>query len=73
MNVNQWVRIFAGFFIMLSLGLAHFSGQIDMSHVSVNRHANPGLGKYGTCGPRQGNQGDSGNFLHRDLSKYAHL
>ena len=34
MNVNQWVRIFAGFFIMLSLGLAHFSGQIDMSHVS---------------------------------------
>ncbi len=34
MNVNQWVRIFAGFFIMLSLGLAHFSGQIDLSHMS---------------------------------------
>ena len=46
---------------------------IDARLVDVNRHANPGLGKYGTCGPSQGNQGDSGNFLHRDLSKYAHL
>ena len=34
MNVNQWVRVFAGFFIMLSLGLAHFSGQIDLGHMS---------------------------------------
>ena len=34
MNVNQWVRIFAGAFIMLSLALAHFSGQADLSHVS---------------------------------------
>ncbi|MHB1232640.1 MAG: YgaP family membrane protein [Burkholderiales bacterium] len=34
MNVNQWVRIFAGAFILLSLALAHFSGQADLSHVS---------------------------------------
>ena len=34
MNVNQWVRVFAGFFIMLSLALAHFNGQIDLSHMS---------------------------------------
>ena len=34
MTVNQWVRIFAGFFIMLSLALAHFNGQIDLAHVS---------------------------------------
>jgi hypothetical protein len=34
MTVNSWVRVIAGFFIMLSLTLAHFSGQIDMSHVS---------------------------------------
>ena len=34
MNVNQWVRVFAGVFIMLSLALAHFSGQADLSHVS---------------------------------------
>lgn len=34
MTVNSWVRVIAGFFIMLSLALAHFSGQIDMSHVS---------------------------------------
>lgn len=33
MNVNQWVRVFAGVFIMLSLALAHFSGQADLSHV----------------------------------------
>lgn len=33
MTVNRWVRVIAGFFIMLSLALAHFSGQIDMSHV----------------------------------------
>ena len=34
MTVNQIVRIVASFFIMTSLGLAHFSGQIDMSHLS---------------------------------------
>ncbi len=34
MTVNRWVRVIAGFFIMLSLALAHFSGQIDMSNVS---------------------------------------
>ena len=34
MSVNQWVRIFAGFFILLSLGLAHFNGQTDLSHLS---------------------------------------
>jgi hypothetical protein len=34
MTVNQWVRVIAGFFIMLSLGLAHFNGQIDLSHMS---------------------------------------
>ncbi len=34
MTVNRWVRVIAGFFIMLSLALAHFTGQVDMSHVS---------------------------------------
>ncbi len=34
MNVNRTVRIIAGFFIMLSLLLAHVSGQVDMTHVS---------------------------------------
>ncbi|PKO84182.1 MAG: DUF2892 domain-containing protein [Betaproteobacteria bacterium HGW-Betaproteobacteria-11] len=34
MTVNRIVRIIAGFFILLSLALAHFSGQIDLSHVS---------------------------------------
>lgn len=34
MTVNSWVRIIAGFFIMLSLALAHVNGQIDMSQVS---------------------------------------
>ncbi|MBI5860620.1 MAG: DUF2892 domain-containing protein [Rhodocyclales bacterium] len=34
MNVNRIVRIIAGFFILLSLTLAHFSGQVDLSHVS---------------------------------------
>ena len=33
MTVNRAVSIFAGFMIMLTLALAHFSGQIDMSHV----------------------------------------
>ena len=34
MTVNQYVRIIAGFFIMTSLALAHFSGQFDMSQMS---------------------------------------
>ena len=34
MTVNQIVRIVAGFFIMSSLALAHFSGQLDMSKLS---------------------------------------
>lgn len=34
MTVNRIVRIVAGFFIMLSLTLAHFMGQVDMSQLS---------------------------------------
>lgn len=34
MTVNRIVRIVAGFFIMLSLGLAHFSGQVDLGRMS---------------------------------------
>jgi hypothetical protein len=34
MTVNRIVRIVAGFFIMLSLGLAHYSGQVDLSHMT---------------------------------------
>ncbi len=34
MTVERMVRIIAGFFIMLSLALAHVSGSVDMSHVS---------------------------------------
>ncbi len=34
MTVNQIVRIVAGFFIMSSLALAHFSGQLDMTKLS---------------------------------------
>ncbi len=34
MTVNRWVRVIAGFFIMLSLALAHMSGQADLSQVS---------------------------------------
>jgi hypothetical protein len=34
MTVNRAVSIFAGFMIMLSLALAHFTGQIDMSGLS---------------------------------------
>ena len=34
MTVNAWVRVIAGFFIMLSLTLAHVNGQADMSHLS---------------------------------------
>ena len=34
MTVERIVRIVAGFFIMLSLTLAHFSGTVDMSQMS---------------------------------------
>ena len=34
MTVERIVRIIAGFFIMLSLTLAHFSGSLDMAQVS---------------------------------------
>lgn len=34
MTVERMVRIIAGFFIMLSLALAHFSGDIDMTQIS---------------------------------------
>jgi hypothetical protein len=34
MTVERMVRIIAGFFIMLSLALAHVSGSVDMSHLS---------------------------------------
>jgi hypothetical protein len=35
MTVERIVRIIAGFFILLSLALAHFSGTIDMSQMSA--------------------------------------
>jgi hypothetical protein len=34
MNAQRATMSFAGFFVMLSLALAHMSGQIDMSGVS---------------------------------------
>jgi len=34
MTVERVVRIIAGFFIMLSLALAHFSGSVDMTRLS---------------------------------------
>lgn len=34
MEINRIVSIFAGFMIMLSLGLAHWMGQTDLSHMS---------------------------------------
>ncbi len=34
MTLNQLIRIFAGSFILLSLGLAHVNGQADLSHAS---------------------------------------
>jgi len=34
MTVERIVRIVAGFFIMLSLALAHFSGSVDMTALS---------------------------------------
>jgi hypothetical protein len=34
MTVERMVRIIAGFFIMLSLALAHFTGSIDLTQLS---------------------------------------
>ena len=34
MTVERLVRIIAGFLIMLSLALAHFSGSVDMTQMS---------------------------------------
>ena len=34
MEIARIVNIFAGFMVMLSLGLAHWSGQVDLSHAS---------------------------------------
>lgn len=34
MTIERMVRIIAGFFIMLSLALAHISGSIDITQVS---------------------------------------
>ena len=34
MTINRIVRIVAGSFIMLSLGLAQAFGQVDLSHIS---------------------------------------
>ena len=34
MTVERIVRIVAGFFILLSLTLAHFNGSVDMSQLS---------------------------------------
>lgn len=34
MTVNSWVRVIAGFFIMLSLMLTHINGQVDMGQMS---------------------------------------
>ena len=34
MTINRIVRIVAGFFVMLSLTLAHFAGQVDMARLS---------------------------------------
>ena len=34
MTINRIVRIVAGFFIMLSLTLAHFTGQVDLTQMS---------------------------------------
>jgi len=34
MTVERMVRIIAGFFILLSLALAHFSGSVDITRLS---------------------------------------
>jgi len=31
MNVNRMIRVIAGFFIMLSLAMAHVMGQVDFT------------------------------------------
>lgn len=34
MTVNQFIRIFAGSFVLLSLALAHYNGQAELSQPS---------------------------------------
>ncbi len=34
MEMNRIVSVFAGFMVMFSLGMAHWMGQIDLSHAS---------------------------------------
>ena len=34
MTINHYIRIFAGTFILASLGLAHANGQADLSQMS---------------------------------------
>jgi hypothetical protein len=34
MEINRIVSVFAGFMVMFSLGMAHWMGQIDLSHLS---------------------------------------
>lgn len=34
MTVERLVRVIAGFFILLSLALAHFTGSVDMTQLS---------------------------------------
>ncbi len=34
MNINRWVRVFAGSFILISLILAHTQGTVDLSKPS---------------------------------------
>jgi len=34
MEVNRLISIFAGFMIMFGLGMAHWSGQVNLLHVS---------------------------------------
>ena len=34
MTVNQFIRIFAGAFILISLALTHFNGQADLSQAT---------------------------------------
>ena len=34
MTIERIIRILAGAFILLSLALAHFTGQVDLSHLS---------------------------------------
>lgn len=34
MEVNRIVNVFAGFMVMLSLGLAQWTGEVDLTHAS---------------------------------------